>query len=416
MRPSRLLWLALTLPLDGAPVLAQAPRAAGDLTIVLAGDAGFGSDPRGSAKAGVFYAYPDPTAPIAREIDGDLNLVNVETVVSDRSDLAADGKGQTRPFNFRMHPAGLRHLVSRGFNLLSLANNHSMDFGTPGLKETLRHVDALRGKGVLAAAGIGMTRDEAAQPALVEIKGAKIAFGAIGIVTNNLERHRAGASQPGQIAYRFDDDFREVLRRLHEAPAAFRILSIHYGYEGKVRADSLQLAQWRGEAAQRTGIDLIVGHHAHVARGVEMAGKSLIFYGLGNFLHHGTADMTANPVCKEYGLMARVHLKREASGALAIRAVEVLPLTDTHVRVRRLPADQAALRVHVLNHLASTLDDKAGTARGLRFTPQKDGSGLYCVPGAASDGGRIGRLCKGFTEPPPIPEPRRKDIEIACAQ
>ncbi|MBV6489380.1 MAG: CapA family protein [Pseudorhodoplanes sp.] len=416
MRSLSLVWLALMLPLADAPAFGETPRAVTEMTIVLAGDAGFGADPRGSAKANIFYAYPEPAALIKGEIDGDLNFVNVETVVSERTGLVADDKGQARPFSFRMHPAGLRHLVDSGFNLLSLANNHSMDFGVEGLKDTLKHVDALRGKGVLAAAGIGLNRNEAVRAHLVKVKGRTVAFSALGIVTNNLERHRAGPDRPGQIAYRFDEDFREVLERLRAAPAAFRVLSIHYGYESKVRADALQLAQWRGDAAQRGGIDLIVGHHAHVVRGVEMAGKSLIFYGLGNFLHHGTANMTANPVCKDYGLMARVHVRFAPGGAAAIRAVEVLPLTDTHSRVRRLPPEQGALRVHVLNHLASTLDDGAAGARGLRFTPQKDGSGLYCVRGAAKDGGRIGQLCKDYNAPSPIPETRRRDIEAACAQ
>ena len=61
----------------------------------------------------------------------------------------------------------------------------------------------------------------------------------------------------------------------------------------------------------RDGIDLIVGHHAHVVRGVEMTPNgSLIFYGLGNFLHLGTANMTSSGICRDYGLLARVHLRR----------------------------------------------------------------------------------------------------------
>jgi hypothetical protein len=57
----------------------------------------------------------------------------------------------------------------------------------------------------------------------------------------------------------------------------------------------------------------------------------------------------------------------------------------------------------VLNYLAATLDDPAGKARGLRFTPQNSGSGLYCVPGADKDRGRIGALCRSFQPAPPIP-------------
>ena len=114
------------------------------------------------ARRGGFLSWEDMTAGIAEDINGDLNFMNVETVVTDRNDLARDTKGQSGPFNFRIHPNGLRHLVSRGFNLLSLANNHSMDYGVPGLKETLQHVGALEKERLAVATGIGMNRDEAA--------------------------------------------------------------------------------------------------------------------------------------------------------------------------------------------------------------------------------------------------------------
>jgi poly-gamma-glutamate synthesis protein (capsule biosynthesis protein) len=416
LRALAVCWLALP-----QPAAAQAPALGGDgVTIVLTGDVGLNSsnqpvDPRGGNKGG-FHTWAEMTAAIARDIDGDLNFMNLETIVTDRNDLAADNKGQTGPFNFRMHPEGLKHLVAQRFNLISLANNHSMDYGVPGLRETLRHVGALAGRGVLAAAGAGLNREEASRPHAVEVKGSAIGFAAIGIVTNNLERHRAGPDRPGQIAYRFDEDFAEVRRRLLAQAAGYRILSIHYGYEGRVRTDDLQIRQWRGEAALADGIDLIVGHHAHVVRGVELAGKSLIFYGLGNFLHLGTANMTNNDICRNYGLMARVHLRKGAQGRLELRAVEAIPVTDTHFRPRRLAGAQGTARIHALNYLGSTLDDPASKARGMRFTPRSDGSGLYCLPGAEKDPGRVGALCRGHTPAPPIPETLAGQIAASCSR
>jgi len=405
------------------PAVAQGGAPARDnetVMIVLTGDVGINSNqqlvnPRGGYRGGL-HLWADTTSLIAADIIGDLNFLNLETIVTDRNDLVPDRKEQNAPFNFRMHPEGLMHLVASGFNLISLANNHSMDYGVPGLEETLRHVNALRGRGILAAAGVGPNREVASRAHLVAVKGSSVAFSAIGIVTNNLQRHRAGQDRSGQIAYRFDDDFAEVLRRLKGQAANYRILSIHYGTEGRVRADELQLKQWRGEAALRDGIDLIVGHHAHVVRGVEIAGRSLIFYGLGNFLHLGTANMTGNDICRNYGLMARVHLGKGADGALELRAVEAIPVTDTHVRPRRLTGEQGAQRVHALNYLAQTLDDPAGRARGVRFTPQADGSGLYCLPGAAKDAGRIGKLCRGFQAAPPIPTGLAPQIAASCGR
>ncbi len=389
-----------------------------EVTIVLVGDVGLNRnnqkvEARGVRKFG-FQTWSNTTELIAKDINGDLNFMNVETVITDRNDLTRDTKGQKGPFNFRTHPAGLRHLVASGFNLISLANNHSMDYGVAGLKETLKHVGMLENENLAVATGLGMNRDEASRPQRVKVKNADIAFASIGIVTNNLERHRAGANKPGQIAYRFDDDFAEIRKRLVATPADYRILSIHYGIEGQVRTDERQFSDWRRKAAQRDGIDLIVGHHAHVVRGIELAGGSLIFYGLGNFLHHGTANMTQKGICRDYGLMARVHLRRASDGRLFLRAVEAIPVTDTHYRPRRLAGRKGAARIHALNYLASTIDSAKDGTRGVRFTPQGDGSGLYCLPGAAKEGGRIGALCRRYAPAPPIPTSLRGAIAASC--
>ena len=399
------------------PALAPASAAADDeVTITVVGDTGYSRnnqpvEPDG-IRRGEFQTWAETTSAIDAEVNGDLNFMNVETVVTDRNDLTPDLKEQRAPFNFRTHPNGVRHLVSRGFNLLSLANNHSMDYGLDGLKETLKHVGKLQSERLAVVAGLGMNSEEASRPQRVSVKGAEIAFSATGIVTNNLERHRAGPNKPGQSAYRFDDDYAEVRRRLVGAPADYRILSIHYGEEGRVRADAKQFADFRRLAAQKDGIDLIIGHHAHVVRGVEIAGQSLIFYGLGNFLHQGTADITGKGVCRDYGLMARIHLKMAVDGTLKLRAVEAIPVTDTHFRPRPLTGKAGAARIFALNYLDSDL----GGERGVAFTPQPNGTGLYCLAGAAKDGGKIGALCQGYRPAPPIPDDLIGSIASSCAR
>jgi hypothetical protein len=84
------------------------------------------------------------------------------------------------------------------------------------------------------------------------------------------------------------------------------------------------------------------------------------------------------------------------------------------VRPERFTANEGTKRIHALNHLAAGLDDGAN-AKGVRFTPRPDGSGLYCADGAASLGGEIGTLCQGFQ---PAPEPDKTlagIIDSACA-
>lgn len=398
---------------------ASAASKADTIVLTFVGDVGYSGNHTPVSHEGIskrgFQRWPDTTDRIASDINGDLNFMNVETVITDRNDLPRDLKGQSSPFNFRTHPEGIAHLLLTGFNVFSLANNHSMDYGQPGLLETLRHVGELKGSGLKAAAGLGMNREEASRPHVIDVKGAKIGFAAIGIVTNDLALHRAGENQPGQIAYRFDDDYELIRKRLKEASADFRILSIHYGTEGQVRTDARQIKEWREQAARKDGIDIIVGHHAHAVRGVEIAGKSLIFYGLGNFLHHGTADITAKGVCRDYGLMARVHMQRLADGGFAIGAVEAIPVTDTHYRPRRLTSAEGVRHIHALNYLASTLDSRDG-ANGLRFTPQDDGTGLYCAEAGLRATGALGQLCAGYKPAPPIPTNDRQQIADSCSR
>ncbi len=391
------------------------------VTITLGGDTGFSPNnalvqPKGVRRHGRFQSWEDTTAGIASVVDGDLNFINIETIVTNSNKLKRDLKGQGGPFNFRTHPNAVRHLVDRGFNVFSLANNHSMDYGLAGLKETLRHVEPLKARGLKAHAGLGMNREQASRPHVIPVKGNKIGFAAIGIVTNNLARHRAGENKPGQIAYRFSDDFNLIVDRLKKTDSSYKMLSIHYGLEGRVRTDSMQIRDWRNKAALKDGIDLIVGHHAHVPRGIEIAGESVIFYGLGNFLHHGTADMTSKGICKDFGVFAKVHLARNPNGDLAAKALEVIPLTQMHRKSKPMSPASGRARIHALNYLGGRLGAKDGSAKGVRFTPQSNGSGIYCFAGAKALSGKIGKLCRSWKPAPGIPSALRGRIARSCAR
>jgi hypothetical protein len=388
------------------------------LTIVLVGDTGFNSDdapvsPQGFRKNGKLVSFTDSLSGIARDVDGDLAFLNLETVVTDRNDLVADSKGQTSPYNFKSHPLGLKALIDTGFNLFSLANNHSMDYGAKGVEETLYHMAVAAAEHPIAYAGIGSNMEEATRPGCLEIGDTKIAFGATGIITGQRPEHRAGKDQPGQASYRNRADFELVVNRLTSLPADYRILSIHYGLEGRVVPDRRQLRDWRDFAAEQKGIDLIVGHHPHVAQGVERVGNSLIFYGLGNFMHPGTAEMSRFGICRDYGLMAKVHLAR-LDGRWQAEAIEAIPLTKTNIRPERFPPQESARRIYALNYLGAQLGD-GRSSDGVRFTPRRDGSGLYCAPDAASLGGKLGAMCAAWRPAPAIPGKLSRQLASACA-
>ena len=152
-----------------APDIRHKPTRDDVVTLVLVGDTGFapsGAPVRsnGVSKKGRWQDWSDTTSRIISDIDGNINFLNVETVVTNRNNLTADQKASRRPYHFRTHPNGMRHLVKVGFNVFSLANNHSMDYGQAGLLETLRHVGKLSKHGLLADAGIGLNREAASRP------------------------------------------------------------------------------------------------------------------------------------------------------------------------------------------------------------------------------------------------------------
>jgi hypothetical protein len=406
-------------------IAAAAPPRADTLTVVLVGDVGLNRsgtavDPRGVLEGPAPVAWSELSAKVAKLIDGDLNFMNLETVVTDRNDLAATDKGQAVPFGFRSHPAGVRHLSALGFNLVSAANNHAYDFGVEGVRETVRNLGALAAEGRLRFAGIGLNREEASRPVELDLPAGHVAFSAIGIVTNNINVHRATADKPGTIAYRIDEDWREVTRRIGETRADYRILSIHYGEEREVRADARQLSEYRA-AVDRNGVDLIVGHHAHVVRGVEIRHGVPIFYGLGNFMLRGARDMSSVPAlvgCRDYGLLARVHLRRTTPGGrLELRAIEIVPLRDMH----RQPAPfadpaQAQRRVEVVNVLSARIEETgaATPAAHALFAARPDGVGVYCAAGAGGDAGKVGALCRGWSAPALPPPATQAEIMRTC--
>jgi len=109
------------------------------MSIVLVGDAGFNPtdaavDAKGLHKGRAVTAFKDMTSGIAREIDGNLAFINLETVITDRNDLKPKNKGSSKeaPLHFRSHPAALKALIdefraSGGEAIEVITGSHSPD-------------------------------------------------------------------------------------------------------------------------------------------------------------------------------------------------------------------------------------------------------------------------------------------------
>ena len=156
---------------------------------------------------------------------------------------------------------------------------------------------------------------------------------------------------------------------------------------------------------------MIVGHHQHVAAGIEIVEGKPVFYGLGNFLHWGTQDMGRHDMCHDYGLVARVHLSGRPGERVSVKAIEAIPVTGMHLKPRRLDAVASMERVQALNYLNRQFGEQ-----GVRFAVEADGTGLYCAAGADRLAGDIGGRCAsnpGYKAPAPALETR---IAAACAK
>src|SRR5262245_56355051 len=239
--------LAATRPC-GEPGAAAPTGAPPDrLTVVLAGDAAFNTqgakvEAKGMQKGKDVTSFADLLAGVKGEANGDLAFVNLDTVVTDRNDLAPEGRGRVQ---VRSHPAALKALIDSGFNLFSLANGHAYDYGPQGIEETLYHLAVANGERPIAFAGIGSNFDEATRAGCLDLGGAKIGFSAIGGLAGNRPQSRATTEKAGHANYSDQPDFAAVVDKLVAMPADYRILSIDYGTEGAVVPDERQLTDWR---------------------------------------------------------------------------------------------------------------------------------------------------------------------------
>lgn len=208
-------------------------------------------------------------APVLKQ--GDLVFGNMEAVIApeDAVPFFPD-----KPYNFHASRGAAAALRNAGFNVMSLANNHALDYGPAALFETR----ALLASNGIETFGAGRDIKEARQPVIIMKEGIRIAFLGYGIAHSR--QVYATKTRPG-IAPLNREHIREDIIAVRKN-ADILIVSLHWGmeYDSAPSPSQQELAReivdW--------GADMIVGHHPHVMQGVEMYRNSLIAYSLGNFI------------------------------------------------------------------------------------------------------------------------------------
>jgi poly-gamma-glutamate capsule biosynthesis protein CapA/YwtB (metallophosphatase superfamily) len=295
------------------PETAVSPVASGFVTLNAVGDLMLARDiitmmdEWGSAYP--FAAVKDLLA------DADITIANMEGTFTER------GTQASKVYTFRTPPLHARGLAEAGIDVVSLGNNHAMDFGTQGLQDTLEALDAA---GVLHS-GAGATNQAARAPVFMEKNGLRLAFLSYNAVS---EATFAGPNSYGVANAETVAITQDVVGA--KASADVVIVSLHAGteYTDTPTAQQSRLAR----AAIDGGAVLVLGHHAHVLQGMQEYNGGLIAYGLGNFVFDlDSGDLATLGPRPFQTMVLRLELSREGVEKVVTRPVFIDPAENRPV-------------------------------------------------------------------------------------
>jgi poly-gamma-glutamate capsule biosynthesis protein CapA/YwtB (metallophosphatase superfamily) len=286
----------------------------------------------------------------------DLRIVNLETSITTSEEALPKG------INYRMHPANVPCLAAAKIDCCVLANNHLLDWGVPGLRETL---EALAGTGI-ATAGAGRSAEDAQRPAtLVTMGEGRVLVFGFGMPSSGIPDDWAAIDTRPGVNLLPDSSPRSVSRAVERMERWRRpddriVISIHWGgnWGYAVPREERELAHRLIEA----GVDVVHGHSSHHPKGIEVYQGRLVLYGCGDLLN----DYEGISGHEEFrGDLALGYLASlEPSGTL--KHLDLLPY-----RIRRFRLERAA--TEDTRWLRDTLD-REGKALGTAVELAADGS------------------------------------------
>ncbi|GAA6269729.1 CapA family protein [Enterocloster alcoholdehydrogenati] len=212
--------------------------------------------------------------------ESDIFMANEEFPFSSRGTAAED-----KQFTFRLPPKNVSIFQEMGIDIVTLANNHTLDFGTEALMDTCDTLDQAE----IYHVGAGRNLEEAKQPAVLTAKGKKIGFlGASRVIP--VASWNAAAAAPGLLTTYDPTLLLEEIRTLKET-CDYVVVYVHWGIERSERPEAYQRSL--GQQYIDAGADLVIGSHPHVLQGIEYYKGKPIVYSLGNFIFGSSIPKTA---------------------------------------------------------------------------------------------------------------------------
>lgn len=249
--------------------------------------------------------------------DSDISIGNYETTTN--PDLPVAGFPR-----FNVPAAYLKDLKETGFDIVSTANNHSMDTELDGVFSTM---EAAKEAGLDY---VGSFKDKSDRILFKEVKGIKLAFLAYTYGCNGRENLIVPREEVENLCYLSDEDqIKKDIGRAKAQGADFVIVYPHWGIEYQSMPNEAQISL--GRKMIDWGADLVIGNHPHVVEPVEVyqaedGRKGLIAYALGNFISYQNYENNKD-IRTEHSLSLEIDLEKDlTSGNKKIANVKLHPI------------------------------------------------------------------------------------------
>lgn len=271
-----------------------------EISLLFAGDVGLSE---GYANLGqlldrggdITTAFDENTLDVMR--GADVFMINNEFPYTDRGTPTAE-----KTYTFRCSPKHVHYIADMGADIVSIANNHTYDYGEVSMLDTL---DTLEEAG-MPYVGAGRNIEEAIKPTYFIINDTRIAFVAATQIerVSNPDTKGATETSPGTFRCFYDDRICDVIREA-AACSDYVVAYIHWGTELEISPDWAQLEL--APKLQEAGANLIIGDHPHILQKLDYIGDTPVIYSLGNYwfnsktLDTGLLEVILNPNASEDG-------------------------------------------------------------------------------------------------------------------
>lgn len=296
-----------------------------ELKILFAGDLMLDRGVRNHIeKKGMNYLFED-IKPLFKS--SDIVIVNFECVASNASLSPTKKK-----FTFRADPKWLSSLSENGITHVTLANNHSVDFGEEGIRQTVAN---LNHSGITP---IGYYSDETSSclPTIIKKNKSSIAiFSSCFLNQKN-----------GFICNENATTLSERIKKFKEInPSTIVFACLHWGIEMELIPTIEQIAQ--AHHLINSGADVIIGHHPHVVQTIENYKGKYIFYSIGNFIFDNNREPANRGIFTEFSL---------SNGK--IKSTKIIPFNIIKSKVKRMNTKESNLFMNEISTVSQTINFK----------------------------------------------------------